>query len=226
MNSTDRASEVKLTSLLLDKKVLTPGQLKAALDYQRSLGGQIADVLVKLGLVRPSQIEEILRTFDAGSGESPASKLANALDPDEVKVSDLKVHRRLLEKLPREIIEEYLLVLFFPSAHAGTRKIILGHGRPITQAIEDKVRTTAGVDICTLEIEERVARELIDENRRGEPPPQPRKAAAQPTKSFRSARPPGVADEVVLNALLNVLTKRGLVTAEELQIETELLTGM
>jgi hypothetical protein len=215
--------EDKLTALLLQRKVITEGQLKAALDYQRSLGGQIVDILIKLDLVRASQIEECAQKLDSPEPAKEARGDLNVLDPETVKVSELKVHRRLLEKIPKPLVEEHLLIPFFPAAKVDSRKIILGHGHELRRSIEEKVRTIVGVDLCTLELPEKVAREILEEHHRGGDPHPRKPAGAKP--AFRSARPPGVGDDVVLNALLNVLSKRGVITAEELQVEAEHLQG-
>ena len=119
MPTIEKKSHEKLTALLLQKRVITEGQLKAALDYQKSLGGQIIDILVKLDLVRASQIEEILKKIESGNDASALAKGENELDPASMKVSDLKVHRRLLEKLPKDLVSQHLLVVFFPAATAG-----------------------------------------------------------------------------------------------------------
>ena len=78
-----RPGEDKLTALLLQRKVLTEGQLKAALDYQRSLGGQLQDILVKLDLVRASQIEECLEKLDDLGSVEEAGESRNVLDPKD-----------------------------------------------------------------------------------------------------------------------------------------------
>lgn len=218
-----RQGEDKLTALLLQRKVITEGQLKAALDYQRSLGGQLHEILVKLDLVRAAQIDECLEKLDELGSVEDEGKNLNVLDPKEFKVSELKVHRRLLDKIPKPLVEEHLLVPFFPTSNVDSRKIILGHGHELSRNIEEKVRTIVGVELCTLELPEKVAREILEENHRGGEAHPRKPAAAKP--AFRSVRPPGVSDEIVLNALLNVLAKRGVITAEELQLETEHLQG-
>ena len=68
-----------------------------------------------------------------------------------------------------------------------------------------------------------MAREILEENHRGGETHPKKPAGAKP--AFRSVRPPGVPDEIVLGALLNVLAKRGIITAEELQLEAEHLQG-
>jgi hypothetical protein len=219
-----KEGEDRLTALLIQKKVITDGQLKAALDYQRSLGGQLSDILVKLDLVRASQIEECMEKLDEpGAVDADEKGNPNVLDPNDFKVSELKVHRRLLDKIPKQLVDAHLLVPFFPTHSVDSRKIILGHGHELRKAIEEKVRTIVGVELCTLELPEKVAREILEENHRGGESHPRKPPVAKP--AFRSVRPPGVADEVVLDALLNVLAKRGVVTAEELQLEAEHLQG-
>jgi hypothetical protein len=225
MGTTDRktqASESRLTSLLIQRRIITEGQLKAALDYQKSLGGQIVDILVKLDLVRASQIDEILQKVEGGNETTVSTRADNVLDPASVSAADLKVHRRLLDKLPRELVEHHLLLVFFPAANVvGTRRIILGHGTDITPAIEEKVRSIIGVDLSTLKLDPVAARTLLTALHIEEPP---RKIPVPAREKFaRSVRPPGAGDDVVLSALLNVLAKRGLVTPEELQVEVDLL---
>ena len=218
-----RPGEDRLTALLLQRKVITEGQLKAALDYQRSLGGQLQDILVKLDLVRASQIDECLEKLDETGPVEEERKHRNVLDPEDFKVSELKVHRRLLDKIPKPVVEEHLLIPFFPTSNVDSRKIILGHGHELLRNIEEKVRAIVGVDLCTLELPEKVAREILEENHRGGETHPKKPAGAKP--AFRSVRPPGVPDEIVLGALLNVLAKRGIITAEELQLEAEHIQG-
>ena len=214
-----RPGEDRLTTLLLQRKVITEGQLKAALDYQRSLGGQLQDILVKLDLVRASQIEECIEKLDELGSVEEEVENRHVLDPNDFKISELKVHRRLLDKIPKPLVEEHLLVPFFPTSNVDSRKIILGHGHELRRSIEEKVHTIVGVELCTLELPEKVAREILEENHRGGEAHHKKPAGAKP--AFRSVRPPGVTEEIVINALLNVLAKRGVITAEELQLEAE-----
>src|SRR4030095_2707212 len=153
--------ETKLSLRLIRRKVITEGQLKAALDYQRSLGGKITDILIKLDMIRQSQVDEILRKDDDGDESEDGVAAEGALDPASVKVTDLKVHRRLLDKIPQDLVEKYLLIVFFPLPSGNSRQIILGHGKPIGPEVVSKVRAVAGVDLCTLSIDVQTAKGFL-----------------------------------------------------------------
>lgn len=161
--------EAKLAALLLHKRVLTEGQLKAALDYQRSRGGRLFDVLVKLELIREQSLDELLQRI-AREGEAADAEEADdsVLSPDAVDVADLKVHKRLLDKVPEELVKEYLLVLFFPSGNLSLRRIILGHGRMVPSDLPGKIRSILGVDLYSLRLEKEEAISFLQNSGRAE----------------------------------------------------------
>ena len=130
-------SESQLCALLIRKRVLTEGQLKAALDYQRSLGGELKEILVRLNLVRPQQLAALQsgEPVDGAGDESDGS----IIDPSMLKVADLTVHRKLLEKIPHELVQRYLLITFFPAGKVshGIAKhepltVLVDYDRPLS----------------------------------------------------------------------------------------------
>jgi hypothetical protein len=222
-------------------------------------------------------------------------QINDALVPEAVPVEDLIVHRKLLEKLPFELVEKYLLVLFFPVGNLSQRRVILGYGREVPPQLPEKVKSVLGVQIYTLPLNPEVALSFLHETgrahakgperglsagppagspphgdvsprsaapqnateRRGaaakEPSPgEPRKKAAaggkgESTSLLRQAggdtglvesgaSPPApvahaspaqasghaVSADLVLQALLSLLAKKGLATREELEVEIEL----
>jgi hypothetical protein len=187
--------ETKMCALLLRKRLVAEGQLKAALDYQRSVGGDLLEVLIKLNLVREKNVDDLLAKLEGGE-EAPAPAVAAcdvaALSPEAVCVSDLKVHRKLLEKLPSELVEKYLLVLFFPAAGLNLRKIILGHGCDIPPEIPEKIKSRLGVDICSLCLDPGTAISILKECGYSKLPeaPQPVDQASQSAKAAAGAAPP------------------------------------
>lgn len=222
------ADEHKLGIALVRKKLLTDGQLRAATDYQRSLGGRLADALIKLGLLRPAQLDEALRQMEGGESPGDARGADGAIDPAQVRVSDLKVHRKLLEKIPQDFQERFLLVPFFPLPHGDSRKIVMGHGREFPAELAAKVGAILGIDICTLVLEESVARDLASGEHRAEA------RRAPPAGSVRLEPRPEERDEPreesahnpsdqVLNSLLTLLIRKGYITRDE--IETEIALG-
>jgi len=197
--------DAKLAMLLLRKKVITDSQLKTALDYQRSLGGKVIDVLVKLDLVRPAQIEEVLNRGEAA--DEMVSPADADLDPAVVNVADLKVHRRLLDKLPKDLVSEYLIVLFFPLPRGDSRKIILGHARELSSDALRRIRGIVGVEMSALKLEEDVARDFLEGRSR------PR------ARSEEDGAGPEVSKEV--QVLVNLLIKKGFITQQDFEAELE-----
>jgi hypothetical protein len=293
--------DVKLGALLLQKKLITEAHLRTAIDYQRSLGGRLIDVLCELNILRPAQVEQISSLLgkdeespakphrerhleeespsdaspsseeETGEDDSDESALqergpverrvegsdddesgtekaqdgnrrettrdeptledtageetrrvekgrdASVLSPDSVKPSDLKVHWRLLDKLPKSTVEEYLLLLFFPTGGVPSRKIILGHGQEIDPEVRDKVRSTIGVDVVTLSLSPEVAKAFLSGSRHV--------AGDMANKSVRIVKTPqpppqGRKDEGgLLLALVSLLSRKGVITLEELEEE-------
>ncbi|MGQ9591917.1 MAG: hypothetical protein ACUVYA_16680, partial [Planctomycetota bacterium] len=160
--------DTRLAMLLLSRKLVTEAQLKAALDYQRSLGVRLSDALVRLSILKPHEIEEAV----AGGGaiEAPpadareAAAAEDVLDPKAVRVADLRVHKKLLAKLPRDLVLERLLVVFFPPPGVSQRKIVLGHGKDAGTELAKKVRSIVGVDVVRLQLDPDEAASLLAAN--------------------------------------------------------------
>ena len=224
MAVTERKSsldETKITALLLQKKILSEGQLKAALDYQKSLGGRILDILVKLDLIRASQIDEVLKRMESGEKVGAKGRAPGILSPGSVNVSELKMHRRLLAKLPQDMVEEHLLVLFFPPPSLSSRCIILGHGREVTPEIMEKVKGTLGVELHSYALSPEAARKFLEEHRGGE-----KKHSGNMDETQRCHSLEGVQKPVELEVLVSLLIKKGLVTPDELQAEAKRLAAI
>lgn len=229
-SETKRQSEDQgLGRALLRKKLLTDGQLRAATDYQRSLGGSLSEVVVKLGLLRPAQLEDFLQGTDGEATQRDLRSTDGVVDPQTVNAADLKLHRKLLEKIPQDLQEKFLLVPFFPLPGGDPRKIVMGHGYEITAEAVAKISAILGVELCTLALEEPVARELCGQDARTEgrrAPSAHSRAEEQP-----AARPevlgasPASSPEQTQNALLALLIRKGLISREELDTELALLSG-
>ena len=103
-----KLEEPEVIDILLRRKVVSEAQLKAALDFQKAVGGSVIDVLFKLGLVRSTDVEAVLKDPD-GPAEEPDSDTKESnqvLDPEEIDVGELKLHHRLLDKVPREYLQD------------------------------------------------------------------------------------------------------------------------
>ncbi|MAG94386.1 MAG: hypothetical protein CMJ48_11640 [Planctomycetaceae bacterium] len=155
----------QVIDLFLEKKVVSEAQLKAALDFQKSTGGSVVDVLLKLGLIRSADIDEVLRDSEEASEERQEdTKESNVvLDPATIDENDLKIHHRLLDKLPSAVVDDSLILLFFPVSQICTRKLIVGHGRAIDDELLNKMRGLLGVEICSLSLSEASACEFLNQ---------------------------------------------------------------
>ncbi len=239
--------EHKLVTALLRRKVISDGQLKAAMDYQRSLGGQLSEIIVKLGLARAAQIEEALINPAADSSRDTCSA-GNALDPSGVKPSDLKVHRKLLEKIPPDLQEKYLLVPFFPQQNGDSRRIVMGHGHPVPPEVISKIKSHLGVDLYTLVLEESVARQLVSAESRSEPARREPLSSVTRTGSVSAEKPRAetprveppqvelmgektvkldpVSTDHLIYVLMSLLMRKGILSREELEAELLVTASM
>jgi hypothetical protein len=215
--------ESQLAHMLVQRKIINDAQLKTALDYQKSLGGKVGDVLCKLGLVRQKQIEDLLKNPGAAAGAQQCNprETDEILNPDDVDPGELKVHHRLLAKLPRELVEPNLISLFFPVSKLCSRKLIVGHGKEVPREVFEKIQSLLGVEVCTVHLSEEVARRFLLEHAE-------RQGARKPAKGEKAPAPPqpveGVAeDRLLVKALAGLLIKKGMISIEELQVERQLL---
>ena len=259
--------ERQMVALLIHSKVITEGQLKAALDYQKSVGGQVLDILYKLGLVRSPNFHDLISDVKTAKEDSSIE----VLDPESVDFDSLKLHHRLMDKLPEALIEEFLINLYFPLAQTGSRRIICGHAKEMSQEMLEKLKRTLGVDLCSLTLESSFARNGLDdyiERKTGtrpvrtqsresagpgaaakdKPEPQPTTSGKEDSKSGEDSAEvtkrtvhegtPGViaaprptaspdtavdaGDHILLECLVALLKKKGVISAEELNVEVQL----
>lgn len=91
----DPAADRKLGESLLREGLVTEAQLKHALDFQRTTGGELRDILPKLGYVR----DHVLVQYIA------REKHMHFVDPETAEVDD-----DLMSKIPREVIERHQIV--------------------------------------------------------------------------------------------------------------------
>lgn len=161
--TTESLQESEFVKLLLRSKVLSEAQLKAVYDYQRSVGGSVIDILVKLNMMSRRDLDATLQA--AMRGEDVATALSGrtnlAIDASKLEMEGLKLHYRLIDKIPPEIIEQFLLVVFFPVRGLDSRKLIVGHGRELPEEVLNRVRSILGVDLYTLPLAETVAADFV-----------------------------------------------------------------
>jgi hypothetical protein len=128
-------AERSLGEALFREGLITEAQLKHALDFQRQTGGDIRDILPKLGYIR----EHVLVQYIA------RTKHMHFVDPEAAEVDD-----ELMAKIPREVIEKHqivplrseqhglLLALSDPDDFAAIDEIQFLTNRPIESALAPK----------------------------------------------------------------------------------------
>jgi hypothetical protein len=188
-------------------------QLKAAIDYQESLGGRLLDILLRLGLVRKDAVDKFLRQLFS---EQEARENTSVESDLRIEPEKLKVHRKLLEKVPAALVEKHQLLLFFPPP--GTRAILMSAGRGASEDLQRQLQNLLGVDLYPVEIPDAVRARFLTSDR---PPPAER---PRPKETAPPAPPrPIEAEHPVLKALVNLLDRKQIVAKEELRVELELL---
>jgi len=155
--SSVKIPDSELAVEMLKRKLVNESQLKAAIDYQESLGGRLLDILLKLGLVLNEAIDAFVRQLlrdedsgDHGSGEG--------LHVDRDK---LKVHKKLLEKVPDEVVKENDLLLFFPPP--GTRAILVSANSEVSPELQKTLQNKLGIELYPIDIEEDIRARFLPE---------------------------------------------------------------
>lgn len=231
-------SDSQLAVEMLRRKLVNEVQLKAAIDYQESVGGRLLDILGKLGLVSRQALEDFLRKLEDG-GEAEATGIQETEPPPDP--AKLKIHRKLLEKVPGDLAQNHGVLLFFPPP--GTRAILMSTDPPAPGQLIDKLRALLGVEIKPIDLGADDRKRFVDSSckevkkagstrnlaRTATPPvaEEPEASQVQPGGSERRQPVPAARDhndeQQVLKALINLLIRKNLLTADELRVEMELI---
>ncbi|MEZ0227766.1 MAG: hypothetical protein ACAI25_04020 [Planctomycetota bacterium] len=91
------SEDVKLGEVLIRENVISATQLKTAVDFQRKVGGDLKDILVKLGYVKDSIIAEIMASSQ-NLGAATIDINANVVDLDALRT------------LPRALLEKHQII--------------------------------------------------------------------------------------------------------------------
>lgn len=119
MTSIRRVITKQLGELLIERKIISPDQLKKALDYQKVNGGLIGEILVQLGFSKEEDIAQVL-TAQYGF---PYLPLANYdIDAEVVRI------------IPEQVARQFCLI---PIDKIGNN-LTIAMSNPLNgQAIED-----------------------------------------------------------------------------------------
>ncbi len=121
--------EFRFGQELLKEGLLTEAQMKTALEYQRSLGGKLQEIIGKLGFVDDRRLN---------------SFIARREHMHTIDVRDRTIDADLMRRIPREVIQRHEVIPFRQSDHA----ILLAMSEPMDyEAVEEMQFLTS----CTVE---------------------------------------------------------------------------
>ena len=87
--------KLRLGNMLVESNLITPEQLKMGVDFQKSVGGKLGAIIVKLGFIE----DQTLTNFIARQQNIPV-----------VNLDEIVIPENLLKKLPRKLIEKHHVV--------------------------------------------------------------------------------------------------------------------
>ncbi len=121
---------LKLGELLLKQKLVSKEQLNTAIEYQKSLGGKIGNIVVKLGFISDEQLTREL----AHHYGMEVTDLANQILPVD-----------LLKAVPRQIIEKHELI----PVHSTNQVVTVAMSDPTDYEALDELQFATGKKIET-----------------------------------------------------------------------------
>ena len=199
--------KVQLGQMLEESGLLTPEQLKMAMDFQKSVGGKLGAIIVKLGFIE----DQTLTNFIARQQGIPVVNL------DELVVPEI-----LFKRIPKKLIDKHHMV---PIRH---------HDGVLTVATSDPYDYEA-IEEIQLAIDQRVelvlaARTQITRtitemvNRPASPAPVKEKSKDQLLKELDHGGDK-VPKEALQAALIPLLISKGIITQDELMRKAKELEG-
>ena len=194
--------------MLVESNLLTQEQLKMAMDFQKSVGGKLGAIIVKLGFIE----DQTLTNFIARQQGIPV-----------VNLDELVVPENLLRKIPKKLIEKHHVV---PTRH---------HDGVLTVATSDPFDYEALEEI-QLAVDQRVDMVLAPRSqilrtihdvlyREPAPSPVKEKSKDQLLKELESGADK-MSKESLHNALIPLLIAKGIITQDELVRKAKELEGV
>lgn len=182
----NQLSDSEMAAEFLERGLLSKAQIKAALDYQLSVGGRLSEVVLKLGLVRDDVLHSFLERLSAGEDfvlerDAETVEASPSERVPQIDFQKLRVHRKLLEKVPKEIVDKYGILFFFPPSK--TRAILMSTDREVGVAGVAKLADLLGVEIRVIHLDPDVHARLREqlgprENRRHREPEEAQSSSA------------------------------------------------
>lgn len=199
--------KVQLGQMLVESNLLTQEQLKMAMDFQKSVGGKLGAIIVKLGFIE----DGTLTNFIARQQGIPV-----------VNLDELVVPENLVRKIPKKLIEKHHVM---PIRH---------HDGVLTVATSDPFDYEALEEI-QLAVDQRVEQVLAPRSqilrtihdvlyKEPAPPTVKEKSKDQLLKELEAGEK--VSREALHDALIPLLIAKGVISQDELVKKAKELEGV
>ena len=187
----------KLGEMLLADKLITAEQLKTALEYQKTKGGRLGEILEDLGFVDGTKLIECI---------------AQQQELSIVNLEELVLPENLIKKIPRELIEKYK---FLP---IGFRDDVLtiAHNDPTDYEMLGEIQLATNWRIEVALAPRHAIQKAIKRIFHPEESTKAPKKKSVPAKAETVTTEPRQANKE-LNALIQLLIEKGIITSEELK---------
>ena len=118
------SDDAKLGEVLIRENLVSAIQLKQAVDFQKKVGGELKDVLIKLGYVKDSVIAEVMAA-EQNLGAATIEINANVVDLDALRT------------LPRALLEKHQII---PLKSDDSNTLVLAMSDPNNIAAIEEVQ--------------------------------------------------------------------------------------
>ncbi len=188
--------KLRLGNMLVESKLLTGEQLKMAMDFQKSVGGKLGAIIVKLGFIE----DHTLTGFIAKQQGMPV-----------VNLDEIVVPENLVKKLPRKLMEHHhVLPIRF---HDGVLTVVTSDPYDYEAIEEIQLAVDSRVEV-QLAARSQILRAISEAFAREETAVK-EKSREQLLKDLET---PGsrISKEKLLEALVPLLIDKGVITEDEL----------
>jgi len=200
--------KLQLGQMLEESGLLNQEQLKMAMDFQKSVGGKLGAIIVKLGFIE----DQTLTNFIARQQGIPV-----------VNLDELVIPENLFKKIPRKLIDKHHVVPI--RHHDGVLTVATSDPYDYEATEEIQLAVDQRVDLV-LAARTQITRTITEmANRPAAPAPVKEKSKDQLLKELESGGDK-MSKEALHNALIPLLIAKGVITQDELVRKAKELEGV
>lgn len=199
--------KVQLGQMLQESGLVSPEQLKMAMDFQKSVGGKLGAIIVKLGFIE----DATLTNFIARQQGIPV-----------VNLEELVIPENLFKKIPRKLIDKHHVVPI--RFHDGVLTVATSDPYDYEAMEEIQLAVDQRVDLV-LAARSQITRAITDvSSKPATPPPVKEKSKDQLLKDLDQGADK-MSKESLHAALIPLLIAKGVITQDELVRKAKEIEG-